>query len=50
MVVIFTYTEQWSFVRRYEGRTVNEALDQIEDGFRGYAVVQDETKLTYHFK
>lgn len=50
MIVIFTYTEQWNFIRRYEGITETEALFKIDPNFKGFAVVQGEKKKTYHFK
>lgn len=50
MKVIYTYTEQWNFVRSYDGHTEQAALAKIPADFKGYAVVQDEQKTTYHFK
>lgn len=50
MIVIFTYTEEWNFVRQYEGTTEIEALSKIEPDFKGHAVVQNEKKTHYHFK
>ena len=50
MVVVFIYTEEWSFIRSVEGLTEAEALSKIEPDFKGHAVVQNEKKTHYHFK
>ena len=50
MKVIYTYTEEWNFVRSYEGHTEQDALSKIPEDFKGYAVVQDERRQQYHFK
>lgn len=49
MVVIYLYTEEWNFICSCEGHSEMLALMNIPHNFKGWAVVQNDKKTTYHY-